>query len=490
MNKITKLTGKFVIGYENDTHVIYKNGCIVFDGNTILYVGKNYDAHVDEEYDYGESIISPGFIDLEADIDTDHALIDVAFPKCSDDSFKPGKLYKTVNPYSEHDFYIRQKYSIAQMIQNGITTAMPIEGELFHGWSQTFEEHAILSNVAKEMGVRMYVGPSFRDRAIRGNEYDDIRGNKSFQDAIDFFERIKDNTCDLIKPFINPCQLTVTRPEILVSAMEFAKKNNAPMRLHAAEGVHEWEYTLSNYNKTTIDWFEDLGILNSNLIIPHCVVAKDSELEKLGHAGVSVVQTPFAEANVGSALLSHSKYLSYKINMTIGTDAQPLDMIRNMRFAWDLDRLCHIKRMFFKYNEDNTYTNLLDYESNYPRTTAADFFNAATINGAKALGRDDIGKLCTGAKADIIVISLDSLRVGPHEDPIRTLIMSCTGWDVTDTIVNGKFLMKNRVLLGINEHDLLSEGQQVYDKFINLYSKYDYKNRNIETFFPPTFEIK
>jgi len=126
MHDIVKLTGRFVIGHDGNDHVVYENGTVVYQGDTILYCGKEYDEHADVTFDTGLSIISPGFIDLDSDIDTDHALTDVAFPQNPQDAFCMGDKFRTVDPYTDEDFRVRQTYSMAQPIKNGITTAMPI----------------------------------------------------------------------------------------------------------------------------------------------------------------------------------------------------------------------------------------------------------------------------------------------------------------------------------------------------------------------------
>lgn len=493
MSKTISLKSKFVIGHDGNSHVVYEDGQVVYSGNKIVFVGHEYGGPVDESHDFGLSVISPGFIDLDADIDSDHALIDVAFPQSEQDSdrFVLDRSKITQDPYTAEDFYIRQKFSIAQLIKNGITTALPIEGELFHHFAQTKGEHAIMAKAGEELGLRLYVGPSFRSATQRSLELavDSQKEQAFFQDALEFYSQY-DKGDTLIKPFINPCQLTFTRKEILLEAMDFARKHNAPMRLHACEGVHEWDYTLHHYGKTTIDWFEEIGLLGPNLSIPHCVTAKDSEIDKLAKYGVSVIHTPFAEANVGSALLSFGKYAAKGVNMTMGTDAQPDDMLRNLRFAWDLDRLCWRRRFFFRYPENKPHYNLLDDEKQYKRTTAADFFDAATVNGAKALLRDDIGKLAPGAKADIIVIDLNDIAVGPYEDPIRTIIMSCTGNNVTHTIIDGKLLMQDKKLIGIDEETLLADAQRVYERFLSNYDTYDLHGRSRGLFFPKTYPTK
>jgi cytosine/adenosine deaminase-related metal-dependent hydrolase len=487
MRDIVKLTARFVIGHDGNDHIVYENGVVVYQGDTILFCGKEYDGHADETLDAGLSIISPGFIDLDSDIDTDHALTDVAFPRNPQDAFCMGEKFRTVDPYTDEDFQVRQMYSMAQLIKNGITTAMPIEGELFHGWSQSCHEFEIMADTALKMGCRLYVGPSFKSSAGPGLPYDAKRSEQSFADAVSFFEKFDGMGNDLLRGFMNPCQINCTTEEILLRAMGFAKDHGIPMRLHACERLHEWELIKGKGGESTLAYLETIGLLSQHLLIPHCIVARDREIELLADYGVSLIHTPVAEINFGTALVSFSKYQHFGVNIAMGTDSQPDDMIQNMRLAWNLDRQFFQREIFNVYPKHGDAHNLLSGQPRYPRITGADIFRAATTNGAKALGRKDIGRLSRGAKADIIVIGLDDLSVGPHQDPIRTLLMNCVGNNVTHTIINGRMLMQDRRLLGIDEHGLMQKAQEVYDKFVHLYMQYDRWNRPIEVFFPPEF---
>jgi cytosine/adenosine deaminase-related metal-dependent hydrolase len=481
------LTARFVIGHDGADHVVYDHGVVVYRGDTILFCGQEYRDPVDETLDLGLSIISPGFIDLDADIDTDHSLIDVAFPRDPRDAFRMGARFRTVDPYTDEDLRVRQTYSLAQLLKNGITTAMPIEGELFHGWSQSYREFEIMADVALNLGCRLYVGPSFKSSPGPGMAVDAHRSAQSFQDAVEFVEQFDGLGDGLLRGFMNPCQINCTSEELLLRASAFAQARGMPMRLHACEGLHEWDLIRSKGGESTIAYFEELGLLSPRLLIPHCLVARDREIALLAERGVSVIHTPIAEINFGAALVSFAKYRHYGVNIAMGTDAQPDDMIQNMRLAWNLDRQFYRREIYNVYPDRGPAYNLLAGQAEYPRLTGADVFRAATTRGAKALGRDDLGRLSRGAKADIIVIGLDDLAVGPYEDPIRTLIMSCVGNNVTHTIVNGKMLMRDRRLLGIDERALLGRAQEVYERFLHLYQAYDEQQRPIETFFPPEF---
>ena len=129
-------------------------------------------------------------------------------------------------------------------------------------------------------------------------------------------------------------------------------------------------------------------------------------------------------------------YTNLGINVGIGTDTFPQDMIREMRLATNLSKVA-----------DQDF-----------RSAKSDLvFRCATQNGAKALGRSDIGKLAVGAKADIAVVDMDEFNTIPVRDPIKVLISCGTAHNVSDTIVDGKVLMKDKKLIIMDEEKVKRE---------------------------------
>ena len=488
--KTIKIKGMYVIGYKDGQHVLYKNGEIVYKGDTIIYVGNAYKGEVDETWLEASSVISPGFIDLDADIDTDHALLDIGLPD-TDAKFVMGNKFRTMHPFTEKDFQTRQRFSIAQLIKNGITTALPITGENFYEWNHSLEECKIMEQVAKEMGIRIYIGPSFKSRVLPDDADDKVREKRSVEEALAYCEANPRNDANLINAFVNPCQINVTSLETLKTMARYAQKEKMPYRIHACEAIREWQHTLKRYGKTTIELFYKEGMLFNQFIIPHAITATNNELKLLAKTGTSIVNTPLADANFGTALFAFDKYRYYGVNHTMGTDAQPTDMLRNMRMAWDLDRLCWRRKFFSTYSDEGSgeILPMLPDEPIYPKTSANHIFDAATLNGARALDRTDIGRLAEGAKADIIVIDLHDISIGPYQDPIRTIINACNGNHVKHTIVNGKVLMKDRVLLGWNESEILSDAQETFERYLQLYQDFDQANREVEEMFPSSYEV-
>lgn len=485
MNKKTiKLKAPYIVGFEEDSHVIYKNGELVYQGDTILYVGPSCDLIVDEEKYFPSCMLIPGFIDLDADVDSDHALQDIAV---GTKSFVLDRSMDLIDSYTEEDFRARHRFSMAHLMKNGITTIMPVAGEMFYPWNMSVRECEIMMEEALSIGIRAYIGPSFKSRRFPDEPFDYVKGKQSYEEAILF---CKKDFPDLIRPFMNPCQIHITQLEYLKYAAFYAKEHGIPYRLHACEAAREWKYTNDNYGKTSITLFNDEDMLFENFIIPHCITATNKELNILNERKVSVVSTPFADANTGTALFSFDKYVDYGINMTMGTDAHPGDMLRNMKMAWDLDHLCHRRKFFSLYREDGTMIPMMPDEPLYPKTDAKHFFDAATLNGAKALGRTDIGRLCAGAKADIVGIDFHNILIGPMQDPIRTLLNSATGANVREVIVNGHVRISDFKFIDLDETTLLSDAQNAYDRYVLNYHTYDEKKSRLEELFPNTYLLK
>ena len=98
----------------------------------------------------------------------------------------------------------------------------------------------------------------------------------------------------------------------------------------------------------------------------------------------------------------------------------------------------------------------------YKAATAAEVFAAATLNGARSLGRDDLGRLAPGARADIILIDLSgrgTLRMGPVRDPVKTVVECGVGDDVDTVIVAGEVRMQGGRIPGVDLEAIRARAQ-------------------------------
>jgi len=486
----TKITGKYVIGFDGNDHMIYLDGLVVFEGNEIIYVGQNYFEPVDTTIDAGNAIISPGFIDLDALGDIDHAILDcwvspdiAAGLNWSEEYFREGRRHV----FSREEEMFKRRYALVQLISNGVTTAMPITWEVCkRDWTETYEETLDLAEIAADLGLRVYLGPSYRSGIIlvRPNGVHDViwdeqMGVEGLQRNVEFIEKFDGTHRGLINGFLAPCTPDTSTPDLLVRTKKFSDELGCPIRLHAAEIPSEVKNTLRWYKKSSMEFLKDLGFLGPHTLIPHAIYIADhpllgdfgageEELVWLKDSQTSVIHCPYVIARYSEALNSFDRYKRAGINLCMGTDTFPPDMIRNMAYG---SNICKI------------------IEGRKEAGAAADLFRAATLGGAKALGRDDLGKLTPGAKADMIIIDLNSLHVGPLDDPIRSMLANTTGRDVRTVIINGRIVMQDWKIPGIDVEEMKKNAQKYFDKMKNAYPERDYLKRPVETLFPPSIRF-
>lgn len=233
---------------------------------------------------------------------------------------------------------------------------------------------------------------------------------------------------------------------LIVRTKELADRYDVGVHMHVAEVKEEVEYCKSIHGVGTVRHLEDLGVLDSNFLAVHTVWLDDEEVALFAKRNVKVSHNPAAAMRVlGFAKVP--KMLDAGICVTIGTDGAPsnnrMDLIDEM---W-LTSLIHKG-----WRLDPTVMK------------AQDILRMVTTNGARALlDEENIGSLAVGKKADLIVINPASAGMFPLHDPIANLVTSMHSSNVESTMCDGKWLMKDRVVLTIDETAILCEAQQRAD---------------------------
>jgi cytosine/adenosine deaminase-related metal-dependent hydrolase len=121
--------------------------------------------------------------------------------------------------------------------------------------------------------------------------------------------------------------------------------------------------------------------------------------------------------------------------------------------------------------------------------SAADYYTAATIGGAEALGRPDLGRLMPGALADITIFDLTGFHIGQFIDPIQTMVLSGSGRDIRTVIVNGRTVVRDRQIDGIDYSSMHARAQAQYDRLIASYPERSHMHPPVEEIFAPSFPV-
>lgn len=145
---------------------------------------------------------------------------------------------------------------------------------------------------------------------------------------------------------------------------------------------------------------------------------------------------PVTFARSGQGMESLGRYLRTGVNVGIGTDTTPFNMLEEMREAIIQSR-CR--------------------SGDFADVTTAQVFSAATTGGAVALGRPDLGHLCEGAAADVVSVNLAAPSMRPVHDPLRSLVHTAAERAVRDVWVAGRHVLTGSTPAGLDLAGALSE---------------------------------
>lgn len=464
----TMIRGSYVIGWDQDDFVYYRDGQVVYDGDTITYVGTAYDGEVDEVIDAGDSIIAPGFVDMNALGDVDHHLIFAGFPpeRATELQWSQEWAAQRVEQMSAEDEAAKSLYAYVSLIRNGVTTAMPITSTIPKYAGETYEEIAAAAEHAERLGLRVYLGPSYlQGKHVRDEKtgemkvhlFDSDDAARGIADAERFIKEYDGRANGRIRACVVPERIELQTEEALIASKELAKRYGVPIRLHAAQGMFEYDFIMNATGMSPVAYLDSIGFLDELTLLPHGFAASgyskiadqsDADLDILRDRGVPVIHCPLVIARMGSALETFGRYLRHGIRMCMGSDTWPPDMIY----------VCTLGSYLARILDDNK-----------PEAQFDAFYRAATVGGADALGRPDLGRLAPGCRADIIAIDISDVDFGVRSDPLQSLMMNGSGSLVKTSIIDGNVVMRDRVIPGIDMNALLEQAQGIHDRMRSSY---------------------
>ncbi len=413
MNNLIGIKSKYAVLCKNEKHFIQEDAGIIIDNDKILFAGSLENArekYKDLEFeDMGYSLIAPGFVDLDALGDIDHSLITTDFPKNRNDDLKWSESWflNRREQLNEEDEAFKSLYAYTQLIRNGITTAMPITSVICKRDGETFEEIEAAAENAMKLGLRVYLGPSYVMQKPVFKEGKQVllplserEQELGLENAENFIKKLKSLNNPLLNPAVVPERIEQQTTKSLRRSKEIARKYEVPIRLHATQGSFEYHYIKENYGLTPVQYLESIDFLDDKTLIPHGLYLgntkftndnSSTDMDILRDRKVSIIHCPLVYGRYGVALDSFGKYKRHGIKMVMGTDTFPPDFFENIR----------VGSFYGRYIDNNRE------ENNF-----ASFYESATIGGAKALSRDDLGKIENGAMADLIVVPLDDFSLG------------------------------------------------------------------------------
>src|SRR5262249_35762853 len=269
---------------------------------------------------------------------------------------------------------------------------------------------------------------------------------ESLARARDFIERWHGHP--LIVPAPAPHAPYTCTPEILRACAELAVEFDVPLHTHLAETALEVENSRREHGMPGVPGLKKQGLFDAKVLAAHCVHVDDGEMRALKHYNAGVAHNPSSNLKLGAGIAPVARMLELGVDVGIGTDGaasnNDLDMFEEMRLAALLAKGA---------GGDPT------------AVPARDALAMATRLGARAMHLDHLtGALEPGKRADLILGDLDRVHTVPafDRDPngiYARLVYASKSTDVADVMCNGAWLMRDRVLLTLDEHELRRAAQ-------------------------------
>ena len=226
----------------------------------------------------------------------------------------------------------------------------------------------------------------------------------------------------------------------LEKVRDLARKEGARIHIHLLETEDELDFMKSHYNMCSVNLLNSINMLGPYTLAAHCIWLSDDDLEILKNKNVNVVHCPTSNIALGAGVARVPEMLDRGINVAIGTDGAAsggsLDMWKEMRAAQMLHKLKNPRAM-----------------------PASVTLGMATMNGAQALGIK-AGILKAGCLADIIIVDLNKPQF-VSADLETALVNGVSGCNVRTTIVDGKVLMEDHVVIGLDEWKIMEDAKKI-----------------------------
>ena len=455
----------------NRRHAYLADGDVAFAGDSVVFVGPHYEGSADTTIDGRQLMVMPGLIDIHSHPSTEPLFRGVREEHGVPAMYMTGLYERSVA--FRPDLAARQagkQVAYCEMLLSGITTVADLSGN-DDGWI----------DLAAQSGLRVFLAPSYASARWEMDNgwqlkyrWDAAAGRRGFHAAIELIEQAARHPSGRLGGIVCPAQIDTCTEELLRESFAAAQQKALPLTVHCAQSVTEFNEMVSRHGKTPVQFARDLGILAPRTILGHAIFIDEhswvrwhthEDLRILADTGTNVAHCPSPFARYGHALEDFGRYRRAGVNLGLGTDVAPHNLIEEMRLAAIMARVA---------------------ARDITTTSTAALFHAATAGGADALGRPDLGRLAAGMKADLVLVDLANTWMRPARDPLRSLIFTAADRAVQTVYVHGAKVMERGRVLTMDHAGALAavtEGQQ---RMLREAPSHDWAGRQADEIVPPS----
>ncbi len=329
------------------------------------------------------------------------------------------------------------RLGIAELLTGG-TTALLDMGTVHH--------HDAVFEAARASGIRYTGGKAMMDAGegvpdgLRETTRDSLR------ESLDLISGFHDQEGGRLRFAFAPRFVLSCSLHLMEEVRDLSRDRGLVVHTHASENAGEVEAVRQALGRENIDWFHHVGMGSPRLCLAHCVWVTEREMDLMAASGTHALHCPSSNLKLASGIAPVVEMRRRGVSVSLGADGAPcnnrLDMFAEMRLAAMLAKLKHGPAAL----------------------SAREVFEMATLGGARALGLEDrLGTLAPGKLADLAVIDAASLHCVPWEDPFTVLVYSAQTSDVRDVMVDGRWVVRNRALLTMDEAAVVAQANAAWE---------------------------
>jgi 5-methylthioadenosine/S-adenosylhomocysteine deaminase len=427
------IRGGTVITMDAEFRVI-EDGAVAIEGSRISAVGRRVDLEPQSsgarKIEAGGTLVMPGMINGHA-----HAAMSL-FRGVAEDRSLDDWLQRYIFPAEarnvDEDFvFWGTRLGVLEMLRGGITTY----ADMYY-----FEE--VVARVTREAGMRGVLGQTIVD--FPAPDHKSAASALAYADK--FIEKWKGDA--LITPAVAPHSIYTLSTESLKAAAAVARRHNAPILIHLAEAPFESEMSAKKYAASPTGYLESIGLLGPDVVAAHCIWINSDDIATLGRRGVGCIHNPSSNMKLASGVMPVVSLLAARQAVGLATDSAASNNNQDL------------------FQEMNIAAKLQKVTCMDPRAlTARQAVELATIGGARALHLDQkIGSIEAGKEADIILIGTGATHSTPMYNVYSQLVYALNAHDVRSTIVAGKVIMEDRVMMTMDKPEVLAKAHEYQRK--------------------------
>jgi cytosine/adenosine deaminase-related metal-dependent hydrolase len=417
---------------EHRAHRYAREVDIAFGDAGIEFVGEAYQGPVSEEVDGARVCVMPGLVNVHCH-PTSQPLTRGVREELGNPRLYSSALYDRTGLWQTDDegLIAGAEIGLSESLKSGVTTILDYPQRVPEGWLE----------VLARSGIRAFAAPTFADarwvvegESKVGYEWDERAGREQWERALALIEEADRHDSGRLSGVVAPAQVDTCTPETLQLTHRVAMERGCMWQVHAAQTLSEFHEMTQRHGMSPVQWLDSLGVLGPSTTLGHCIFidahpwthwTMRKDLETLASSGATVAHCPTVFSRYGHIMHSLGGYLRAGVNVGMGCDTAPHNLLEEMRHALILSRVAAGQM-------DDIYVR--------------DVFNAATIGGARALGRTDIGRLDVGSKSDLVLLDLDNPYMRPTRDPLRNLVFTAADRAVRDVYVDGRKVVADGVV--------------------------------------------